>query len=100
MSYGTTLETREKLGKCLKRCASSQDSCLARYLEAHRPEAKPEEPPPAPPPPKPAPPPAAEPAPVERTATKGSELGPAVDKVPEPYPATPQGKRAARDAGR
>jgi len=36
MDYGTSVETRKKLGWCMLRCQEQRDKCPQRFIEAQR----------------------------------------------------------------
>jgi hypothetical protein len=115
LNWGTSFTTREKLGKCVTKCTSTHDTCLERFMETRRSELETHpigkdardreggptrftEPKPQYPhePVTPEPTPSTEEVPlVERSATRGSDLPPPVDKNVEAYPADPQRRASA-----
>jgi hypothetical protein len=105
IDFGSSYRSRDHFYACMKKCDSSNDTCLERYLKAHkaglnpgaldkdshdRDDVRKADESPAPKGTKPpAPHEDEEVAPVERSATRGDELGPPIDKNPTRYPGDP-----------
>jgi hypothetical protein len=105
IDFGSSVRSRNHFYKCMQKCDRSNDTCLERYLKAHKAGLNPgaldkdghdrddvrkaDESPTSKGTKAPAPHEDEEVAPVERSATRGEELGPPVDKNPTRYPGDP-----------
>jgi hypothetical protein len=105
IDFGSSVRSRNHFYKCMQKCDRSNDTCLERYLKAHKAGLNPgaldkdghdrddvrkaDESPTSKGTKPPAPHEDEEVAPVERSATRGEELGPPVDKNPTRYPGDP-----------
>jgi hypothetical protein len=105
IDFGSSVRSRNHFYKCMHKCDRSNDTCLERYLKAHKAGLNPgaldkdshdrddvrkaDESGTPKGTKSPAPHEDEEVAPVERSATRGDELGPPVDKNPTRYPGDP-----------
>jgi hypothetical protein len=105
IDFGSSYRSRDPFYACMQKCDRSNDTCLERYLKAHkaglnpgaldkdshdRDDVRKADESSAPKGTKPpAPHEDEEVAPVERNATRGEDLGPPIDRNPQRYPGDP-----------